>query len=116
MGEDREIKVEGFRKPDENYWRYVFRAENRKQISPFMVFHEPSCTVKEVYYLESLRKEPAGVVILHAWPGEWRTDIFHYTKEIFLVEWLRRDKEKRAASRGYEEITNNEESFMMNFR
>jgi len=83
-----------FRIPDTAYWDYLFCISGtRKQISPIMVF--PGGKYKSFYYTQKLYEEsinkgyPEDTLILHAWPGEWRTDIFAYSVEEYKKQFVK---------------------------
>lgn len=69
-------KSEGFRTPDDNYWEYVLSiSTGRKQISPFILYRDE--VVYAIYRVdELLNQAKRNDLILHAWPGQWSTDVF----------------------------------------
>ncbi len=77
-----------FRTPDENYWEYIFCiSSTTQQKTPLMVF--PGGSFKTFLHTRKLfdksirEKMPKDTLILHAWPGTWRTDVFSYSLESF---------------------------------
>lgn len=79
-----ELKVEGFRKPTEDYFNYVsFKKDTHQQTTPFILCKDG--VVKEITHISTLLSEAkSDDVVLHAWPGQWRTDVFAFKMSEFL--------------------------------
>jgi hypothetical protein len=75
------------------YFEYVFSVSgNSKQVSPFIIFEKNK--IYTTYYLSNLLSYYYdNSVILHAWPGKWRTDIFCSTIDDFKY-WRKERKLK----------------------
>lgn len=67
-----------FNDANENYYDFVLSASlRRKQISPFIVITKDG--YMGIEYLEDLIKLDESFVVLQAWPGRYRTDVFKST-------------------------------------
>ena len=72
-----------FRTADEAYFDYATCVgETKKQNSPFIVHTKGQ--IHAIYYLRDLINCNSDADIFHAWPGQWRTDIFYYKPKSLL--------------------------------
>ena len=69
----------GFRAACKDYWSYVFtHSDEKMQTSSFIVIDEKKKMITAASNITALLELPPSTHILHAWPGEWSTSIFHY--------------------------------------
>lgn len=70
----------GFRKADNDYFNYLFCVSPRRaQVSPIIVIRDTKVAAYTHWGTLFEAKMPDNTLILHAWPGEWRTDVFAYS-------------------------------------
>ena len=91
----RAKNASGFRSPDENYWKFVTCiSPGRAQVSPFCIF--PGGRAICITYWKDLMSADYtdDTLILHTWPGEYKSDTFAYSLGEFkkvtrpgYVEW-----------------------------
>ena len=73
-----QVNLQNLRTDLETYFsNYVFEYPARKQKSPFIVINNSRVT--SCYYIDQLLKFPDNALVFQAWPGQWRSDVFHYT-------------------------------------
>lgn len=77
-------ETEGFRTSCKEYFDYVSSmSDNRQQISPFILYKNNK--VKAIAYTRDLLAEAKpNDIILQAWPGKWKTDVFTFKMSEFL--------------------------------
>ena len=79
------MKITGLRKANDNY--FSFANWDGRQVTPFIIVRRNEIIAVES--LESLLMNGKdNDTILHAWPGEWRTDIISYKLKKFK-DWLK---------------------------
>ena len=71
--------TEGFRTDVDDLFKYeIAHVEHRKHPTPFILFLKD--TVEAIYYTHTLlSKTVDDDVILKAWVGKWKTDVFAFT-------------------------------------
>jgi len=86
------INKDGFRKDLDDYFKkYMFTY--KKQISPFIAIDRNNRMVSCLRYTKYLFEIPDSTVILHTWPGKWKSDVFIFNiKE--MKEWLSNQPEE----------------------
>lgn len=93
------IQINGFATPDENYWHYLLNIRTTvQQCSCLTLIEQPDSKgiikISQCAKVEEALQKCDKDIILHAWPGEFRTYIFRYT-----IADLRREVAKKIASK-----------------